>query len=553
VSVVLIRYLDALQISLLLALVNLVAAACLGGIMMGLPVVAFVLLASLVRLDAVSLAWPWRGFELVDVSNSVYGNLVLVGREGTDTLYENGLAVVTVPDPEAAEEAVHYALLEHPAPSSLLLIGGGTNGSLAEALKHPGLRRVDYVELDPAILELADRHFSAAWSRARNDPRVHVHDTDGRLLLQTTAETFDVIIVSLPDPQTAQLNRFYTVEFFRQAARRLRPGGVFSFQLTSAENYVSPELAALLRCIYKTLGAVFPQVAFLPGNTVHYFASNRAGQLVTSAGGLLERLRARGIQTTYVREYFIPFRMMPDRMTSLAAEIRPRAATPVNRDFAPIAYYFDAVLWSKRFGRGRWMEPLGYATLVGAFALALILTLRRRPKEASAFAAGAMGFSMIGLEILLLLGFQALHGYVYHQLAMLIAMFMTGMAAGSWLGLRCSGHDLVRLAAVQCATAAAPLLLCLLLERHAAAFLFPVLALGCGLLGGYQFPVASRVFFADKGSPGSLYALDLAGSSLGAVLFSAWLIPLFGFWSAALVMAAMSLASVLPVLRAQGR
>jgi len=58
-------------------------------------------------------------------------NLVLVGREGAATLYENGLAVVTVPDPEAAEEAVHYALLEHPAPSSLLLIGGGTNGSLA--------------------------------------------------------------------------------------------------------------------------------------------------------------------------------------------------------------------------------------------------------------------------------------------------------------------------------------------------------------------------------------------------------------------------------------
>jgi len=91
----------------------------------------------------------------------------------------------------------------------------------------------------------------------------------------------------------------------------------------------------LLRCIYKTLGAVFPHVAFLPGNTVHFFASNRPGQLVTSAGGLLERLRARGIQTTYVREYYIPFRMMPDRMTSLAAEIRPRADTPVNRDSRP--------------------------------------------------------------------------------------------------------------------------------------------------------------------------------------------------------------------------
>jgi len=43
---------------------------------------------------------------------------------------------------------------------------------------------------------------------------VHVHVTDGRLFLKTTQSTFDVVIVNLPEPQNAQLNRFYTVEFF---------------------------------------------------------------------------------------------------------------------------------------------------------------------------------------------------------------------------------------------------------------------------------------------------------------------------------------------------
>ena len=42
----------------------------------------------------------------------------------------------------------------------------------------------------------------------------------------------------------------------------------------------------------------------------------------------------------------------------------------------------------------------------------------------------------MGLEILLLLGFQAIYGYVYHQLAILIAAFMVGMAAGSGWALR---------------------------------------------------------------------------------------------------------------------
>ena len=53
----------------------------------------------------------------------------------------------------------------------------------------------------------------------------------------------------------------------------------------------------------------------------------------------------------------------------------------------------------------------------------------------------------------------------------------------------------------------------------------------CGALGGYQFRVASRIFFAaGKGrNPGAPYALDLAGSCAGAVLFSVYFIPVFGF------------------------
>jgi predicted membrane-bound spermidine synthase len=43
--------------------------------------------------------------------------------------------------------------------------------------------------------------------------------------------------------------------------------------------------------------------------------------------------------------------------------------------------------------------------------------------------------------------------------------------------------------------------------------------------------------------PGTLYALDLAGSCLGAVLFSAWLVPVFGFLKTALLSVLVSLAA----------
>jgi len=561
-SLFLIRTLDAIGIAFLLALVNLLAAAWLArGARLAVPLLVaagLVLPFAVPRIESASLARLWRGFHLIAVRNSVYGNLVLAGREGSATLYENGLAVATVPDPEAAEQAVHYALLQHPEPKSLLLIGGGINGSLAEALKHPSLRTVDYVELDPAILELAGKYFAPSWSPVLKDPRVRVHAVDGRLFLKTASAAFDVIIVSLPDPRTAQLNRFYTLEFFREAARKLRRGGVFSFRLTAAEYYVSPDLAAFLRCINKTLHAVFPEVRFLPGETVHFFASNAPGGLVDSAAGYLERLRSRGIRTTYVREYYIPSLMTPDRMAGLESQIRPRPETPLNRDFSPVAYYFDAVLWSARFGRGsvpwmKWLGEVGFGGFLGAtgvMALALVLLVRRRPKATAALSVAVMGLTMIGLEILLLLGFQAIYGYVYDQLAILIAAFMTGMAMGSWRGL--GRGDMRRLVAIQVVAAVASLALCGLFEGLSAdrsPLVFPVLTFLCGLIGGYQFPLASRVYFAGapaaRRNPGTLYALDLAGSCLGAVVFSAWLIPLFGFWATALVMALLCAASAL--------
>jgi spermidine synthase len=546
-GLVLVRSVAPLQIAAGLGLLNVLAAAVLANRawITRLAVVGAAVLLGLPRLETVSLERFWRGFHLVANRNSVYGNLAVVRTDGVSSLYENGLNLFNVPDPAAAEEAVHYALLEHPAPRSLLLIGGGVNGSLAQALKHASLERIDYVELDPAILDLFP---------VQSDPRVRVHVTDGRLFLKTTASTFDVIIVNLPDPQTAQLNRFYTLEFFQEAARKLTGSGILALRLTAAEDYISPELAAFLRSIYKTLRAVFPEVTAIPGETVHFFGAKRTGVLASGSEELLARLRARRLETSYVREYYIPFRMMPDRMTDLYRQIEPRPETPVNRDFAPVAYYFDVALWSSRFNHGYRdlfgaMASVDFRWLAGTMgALLLVLVAKkRRAQTAAACCTAAMGFTLIGLEMLLLLAFQAIYGYVYQQLAVIIAAFMAGMSLGSWLALRARALQGMRaLVYLQVGAAIAPLLLCAVFEA-VTPVLFPVLALGCGMLGGYEFPVASRIFCARN--PGTLYALDLAGSCLGAVLFSVYLIPVFGFLKTAVLAAMVSLAPAVMAVR----
>jgi spermidine synthase len=450
-----------------------------------------------------------------------------------------------------------------------------------------------------------------------------MHPIDGRLFLKTSDSRFDVIIINLPDPFTAQLNRFYTQEFFREAAEKLNRGGVLSIQVTAAENYISQELADLLRCLEKTLRTVFPQVVAIPGGTVHFLASNQPGSLTLDPSELMSRLHKRQIRTEYVREYYIPFRMSPDRMLDLQLQIEPLPTTPINRDFTPIAYYFGVVLWSSRF-HSIWrnllesLARLRFGTVAGAVAigwigLALVAALYERRRIARCRSSGdftspqdgdpadaagsplhrrnatvglcvaAMGFTLLGLEVLLLLGFQALYGYVYQQLSSLVAVFMVGMASGAWLSLSraaafsalpkvvpesrgpsvaaetgaVSRFEYARLAFLQVLAALAPLLLCalfVLLERSRSRaailtiseMLFPVLALIAGLMGGYQFPLASRIYFAHANNsnpgPGTLYGLDLIGACLGAVALSAYLLPVYGFARTAMLMAVVNLA-----------
>ncbi len=561
-SVALIRWLNAFQIASLLAALNLLSAtlafrkrrvAALAAIAVG--VLMFAIVAP--RLERHSVARLWRGFDVAESRNSVYGNLVVIGDEESRSIYENGVNIFNVPDVAAAEEAVHYALLEHPAPRRVLLLGGGVNGSAMEILRHPTVERVDYVELDPAVFQLAQKYFRQQWAAITAEPRIRIHSADGRLLLKTSGEKYDVIIVNLPDPQTAQLNRFYTRDFFREAAARLNAGGVVALQLRSSENYISPELAAFLACILRTLREVFPDVTAIPGETVHFFGATQPGVLARDAQQLMSRLRDRHLQTSYVREYYLPFRMTADRVHDLDLQLRMQPSVPVNRDFAPVAYYFDITLWSGQFNAA-YRRALGALAVVSfckvllgtAIILGLVIALIRRPHAAAGYCVAGMGFTLIGLELLLLLGFQAIYGYVYHQLAIVIAAFMTGMALGSWCALRrAQAGSLRTLVALQLLAAASPLLLYASLAvlasiRSGATVLVPLLGLASGLLGGYQFPAATRVFSAsqEEAASGTLYALDLAGACIAAVLLSAYFVPVFGFLKTAAIIAVADLA-----------
>jgi spermidine synthase len=457
------------------------------------------------------------------------------------------------------EEVIHFPLLEHPRPRTILLIGGGAGGSLREALKHP-VDQVRYVELDPALIEAARSQLPPGDRAAFDDPRAVVTLVDGRLYVKTSNQRFDVIIVDLPEPSTGQLNRFYTEEFFREAKALLNEGGILSLGLPAAENYLNPEIRRRNGSVYHTLRAVFPYVLVLPGDHNFFLASD--APLSTDPPVLIRRLKERNIATRYVHEAYITYIFTTDRFRSTQESLERAEPVKLNRDLVPICYFYDMVLWLSMFYSN--LNDLFYAASLLNLpwlivpAILMVLWLRRRPL-AVPIVIGLTGFAGITLEVVILLAFQSLRGYIYHEVSLIAAAFMLGTA----LGGAAMNQALVRtsptvrwLAVVQIAillyAIALPTALAgaasLPLTRNLADLIFPTLMGLAGFLGGLEFPVAVALTqgstrrvdapapILDRGTPvgavasvaGLLYGADLLGACFGAILASVLLIPLLG-------------------------
>jgi spermidine synthase len=205
--------------------------------------------------------------------------------------------------------------------------------------------------------------------------------------------------------------------------------------------------------------------------------------------------------------------------------------------------------------------------LLAAVLLASVGTRERRARSAAVYCAAATGFTLIALQIFLLLAFQSIYGYVYYQLAILIGLCMAGIAFGSWLSIRrtpVSDRSPCRVMALTqlllAISAPALIFAVAMLARIsgvattwlAAQLVFPALAALSGMLGGYQFPIATQIYLRDRNSRsrlGALYAIDLLGGCAGALLVSSYFIPVFGFWKTAWLSAAINLVAALLAVR----
>lgn len=156
------------------------------------------------------------------------------------------------------ETLVHPAMLIHPAPKQVFIVGGGEGATLREVLRHPTVERALMVDIDEEVVNRC-RELLPEWhGGAFDDPRAEVRFLDARRYLEETDERFDVIIIDISEPvEEGPAYLLFTREFYHVVHRCLTDQGVIALQAGS----VSLSDLSCFTAIHRTLQTVFPVVA----------------------------------------------------------------------------------------------------------------------------------------------------------------------------------------------------------------------------------------------------------------------------------------------------
>ncbi len=239
---------------------------------------------------------------------SRYQEIMVVRLRGFGkTLVLDGLIQSSEVDEYIYHEAlVHPAMLLHPGPRRVLILGGGEGATLREALKHPSVKEAVMVDIDEEVIRVA-KEFLPEWHQgAFEDPRSRVYAMDGFEYVRGAAERgekFDVVIMDLTDPYGSEIAaQLYTEEAFRLVKSVLTSDGVVVVQAGNSTLF-----SKAFRMVMDSVRPVFryaveydvwvPSFSYMNS---FILASDKYDPLGLAAGDVEERIRERGLRLQFL-------------------------------------------------------------------------------------------------------------------------------------------------------------------------------------------------------------------------------------------------------------
>ncbi len=183
-------------------------------------------------------------------------SLVELEAMGKTLFLDNKIQSAEIDEAVYHEALVHPAMVSHPNPKKVLIMGGGEGATLREVLRYP-VERAVMVDIDEQLVKLCEAYMPEWHRGAFYDDRAKLVFTDARKYVEETDEKFDVIISDLTEPiEGGPSVMLFTKEFYETVYEKLTDNGILVVQSASADIY----FATFVSSVYKTLKEVFPLV-----------------------------------------------------------------------------------------------------------------------------------------------------------------------------------------------------------------------------------------------------------------------------------------------------
>lgn len=232
--------------------------------------------------------------EVLIIDNPVYGRVLAL----------DGIVQLSTFDEHRYHEMlVHPAMLAHPAPAHVLIVGGGDGGTLRETLVHAPADVV-MIDIDREFVELAARHLPTLSAGAFEDPRVTLLHEDAAVAIERYRDRFDVILIDCNDAMGPSVPLFES-PFYGAVARALRPGGVVAVQVGAFldVDFLEATRAKLAAVLPRSAAFRFTMPSYHCGEYCFLVASQEVDPRGPAVEELARRLHERGITSC---KYYSP-------------------------------------------------------------------------------------------------------------------------------------------------------------------------------------------------------------------------------------------------------
>jgi len=243
---------------------------------------------------------------------------VLIGRNstyGTFLVLDGKIQSTEVDEYKYHEAMVYPALVSHPSPKTILVVGNGEGTIIKYLLEYPFIEEIDWVDIDEELVKICEKHLPYSFKQrdiTKEQVKLNFFAEDGLKFLERTKKKYDIIYFDLTDPseENPLANNLYSTLTAKKVKEKLKDGGIFVSLAYEKKNGKWQKGSEYLRNIYKIVRYYGVYIPSFGTYTLFVFASDRVDPLKVDPSAIKKKIKNKNLKFYNEYTHFLMFSLI---------------------------------------------------------------------------------------------------------------------------------------------------------------------------------------------------------------------------------------------------